>query len=178
MAAVLNADLALIESACADASQNEVIEPANLNAPGQIVISGHASALDRALTILAERGARKAIRLPVSVPSHCALMRGAAAELADALAKVAINLPKVRVVHNVSADVSVDVEAIRAALVAQLYSRVRWIESVQRLKIMGAVRAIECGPGKALSGMVKRIEPELPAITIGTAVDFAAAIAN
>jgi [acyl-carrier-protein] S-malonyltransferase len=175
MAAVLNADLALIEQTCADAAQGEVIEPANLNAPGQIVISGHAAALERALALLAERGARKAIRLPVSVPSHCGLMRSAAQELAKALADVAIKAPSIRVVHNISADFCADAHTIRAALVGQLYSRVRWIESVQKLKAEGATRVVECGPGKALSGMIKRIEPELPTMTIGNAVDFLAA---
>jgi [acyl-carrier-protein] S-malonyltransferase len=172
MAAVLNAELELIEKACADAAQGEVIEPANLNAPGQIVISGHATALDRALAILAERGARKAIRLPVSVPSHCALMRDAALKLAEALKHVPINAPQIRVVHNVLADVVSDLNGISEALVAQLYSRVRWIESVQKLKSLGATRALECGPGKALSGMVKRIDSDLPCAAIGTAAEF------
>lgn len=178
MAAVLNAELAVIEAACADAAQGEVIEPANLNAPGQIVISGHASALDRALALLAERGARKAIRLPVSVPSHCQLMRSAAEKLGEALAKVEIRVPNIPVIHNSTASTLDSAAAIRGALVAQLYSRVRWIETVQALRPLGVSRALECGPGKALSGMVKRIDAELSCATLGQANDFAAALAH
>ena len=176
MAAVLNADLALIEAACADAAQDEIIEPANLNAPGQIVISGHASALERALALLAERGARKAIRLPVSVPSHCQLMREAAIQLGAALEQINLLQPKIPVIHNSTASTLDSPEAIRAALVAQLYSRVRWIESVQALRPMGVTRALECGPGKALSGMVKRIDSELPCAVLAQAADFSAAL--
>lgn len=178
MAAVLNAELAVIEAACADAAQGEVIEPANLNAPGQIVISGHASALDRALALLAERGARKAIRLPVSVPSHCQLMRSAAEQLGEALAKVEIRVPTIPVIHNSTASTLDSAAAIRGALVAQLYSRVRWIETVQALRPRGVSRALECGPGKALSGMVKRIDAELSCATLGQANDFATALAH
>lgn len=177
MAAVLNADLAVIEAACAEAAQGEVIEPANLNAPGQIVISGHASAMERALSLLAERGVRKAVRLPVSVPSHCALMRQAADRLGEALAKVDVQVPTIPVIHNSSASRLDSPTAIRAALVAQLYSRVRWIESIQALRPLGVTRALECGPGKALSGMVKRIDAELPCTSLGQAADFAAALA-
>ena len=176
MAAVLGGDLALIEQACLDAAEGEVIEPANLNAPGQIVISGHASALERTLKLLAERGVRKAIRLPVSVPSHCALMREAAVKLGAALAEIELRAPKIPLLHNVSASVCSTPEAIRAALVAQLYSRVRWIESVQALSTMGATRVLECGPGKALSGMIKRIAPELSCAGLASAVEFNAAI--
>lgn len=172
MAAVLGGDLALIEQACLDAAEGEIIEPANLNAPGQIVISGHASALDRTLKLLAERGVRKAIRLPVSVPSHCALMRDAALKLAAALNDIELTAPKIALLHNVSATVCSTPDAIRAALVAQLYSRVRWIESVQGLSTLGATRVLECGPGKALSGMIKRIAPELTCAGLASAVEF------
>ena len=172
MAAVLGGDLALIEQACLDAAEGEIIEPANLNAPGQIVISGHSSALDRTLKLLAERGVRKAIRLPVSVPSHCALMREAAVKLGAALAEIELRVPKIALLHNVSAAVCSTPELIRAALVAQLYSRVRWIESVQGLSTWGATRVLECGPGKALSGMIKRIAPELSCAGLASAVEF------
>lgn len=177
MAAVLNAELSVIEAACADVAQGEIVEPANLNAPGQIVISGHASALERTLALLAERGVRKAIRLPVSVPSHCALMREAAAELGRALDTINLQQPKIAVIHNCSASRLDSPADIRAALVAQLYSRVRWIESVQALRPLGITRALECGPGKALTGMVKRIDAELPCGVLGQAADFSAALA-
>lgn len=172
MAAVLGGDLALIEQACIDAAEGEIIEPANLNAPGQIVISGHASALDRTLKLLAERGVRKAIRLPVSVPSHCALMQGAALKLGTALDAIELRAPKIALLHNVSAAVCSTPDAIRAALVAQLYSRVRWIESVQALSALGATQVLECGPGKALSGMIKRIAPELSCAGLASAAEF------
>jgi [acyl-carrier-protein] S-malonyltransferase len=178
MAAVLNADLALIEQACQDAAEGEVIAPANLNAPGQIVISGHASALERTLKLLMERGVRKVVRLPVSVPSHCELMRGAAEKLHAALAEIEIVTPKIPVVHNYSAATESSADGIRAALSAQLYSRVRWIESVQTLRGMGASRALECGPGRALSGMVKRIDADLPCATLATATDFIASLSS
>jgi [acyl-carrier-protein] S-malonyltransferase len=178
MAAVLGGDLTLIEQACLDAAEGEIIEPANLNAPGQIVISGHASALDRTLKLLAERGVRKAIRLPVSVPSHCALMREAAVKLGAALAEIELRAPKIPLLHNVSATVCSTPDAIRAALVAQLYSRVRWIESVQALSTLGATRVLECGPGKALSGMIKRIAPELSCAGMASAVEFNDALLN
>lgn len=176
MAAVLGGDLALIEQACLDAAEGEIIEPANLNAPGQIVISGHATALDRTLKLLAERGVRKAIRLPVSVPSHCALMREAAVKLAAALDQIEIHRPTLALLHNVSAAVCSTPEEIRAALVAQLYSRVRWIETVQGLSSMGATHVVECGPGKALSGMIKRIAPELSCAGLASAAEFNAAL--
>ena len=178
MAAVLGGDLALIEQACIDGAEGEIIEPANLNAPGQIVISGHASALDRTLKLLAERGVRKSIRLPVSVPSHCALMREAAAKLGAALGDIELQAPKIALLHNVSAARCSTPEAIRAALVAQLYSRVRWIESVQALASLGATQLVECGPGKALSGMVKRIAPELAIAGLATAAEFNAALSS
>ncbi len=176
MAAVLNAELDVIEAACADAAQNEVIAPANLNAPGQIVISGHATALDRALAILAEKGVRKAIKLPVSVPSHCELMRPASAELARALDGTRVSKPTIPVLHNASAAPTSDPSLIREMLVRQLYDRVRWIECVRAARGMGVTRALECGPGKALTGMVKRIEPEMQSASLANAADFAAAL--
>jgi [acyl-carrier-protein] S-malonyltransferase len=172
MAAVLNADLALIEQACADAADGEIIQPANLNAPGQIVISGHASALERALKLLAERGARKAIRLQVSVPSHCELMRPAAVQLQDALQNLTIRSPGIPVIHNVSAGTLSDPAAIKQALVDQLSQRVRWIECVEFIARLGTTHAFECGPGKALSGMIKRINAALQTATLGEPVDF------
>jgi [acyl-carrier-protein] S-malonyltransferase len=176
MAAVLNGELAVIEQACLDAAEGEVIQPANLNAPGQIVISGHATALERALKLLAERGVRKAIKLPVSVPSHCALMQPAAEKLADALASVPMHTPKIRVVQNASATAQGDVSHIRHMLVQQLSARVRWIECVQAIVVSGATLAIECGPGKALSGMIKRIDPALATSTLAEPADFDAAL--
>jgi [acyl-carrier-protein] S-malonyltransferase len=176
MAAILNADLALIEAACAASAQAEIVAPANLNAPGQIVISGHKTAVDRCIEQLAAQGIRKAIRLPVSVPSHCALMQPAAAELEAALAPIVINQPAIPVVQNVTATAVSDTNTLRANLLAQLCARVRWIESVQAIVAGGAQTLIECGPGKALSGMNRRIAPEAQCMSLAEAADFATAL--
>ena len=172
IAAVLGLDVELVRAVCRDAAQGEVLDAVNLNSPGQIVIAGHKTAVERGMLLAKERGAKRALLLPMSVPSHCALMQDAALKLAQALKHVPISAPKIRVVHNVLADVVSDLNGIGDALVAQLYSRVRWIESVQKLRSLGATRALECGPGKALSGMVKRIDSDLPCAPIGTSVEF------
>lgn len=173
MAAVLNAELSVIEQACADASEAEIVQPANLNAPGQIVISGHKTAVERTLALLAERGVRRAIRLPVSVPSHCALMQPAALELQVALASVTILAPNIPVLQNVTAASTDSPDEIRSHLIAQLCGRVRWIETVQALSSAGVTRVLECGPGKALTGMNKRINAELMCVAIGEPGEFA-----
>jgi [acyl-carrier-protein] S-malonyltransferase len=162
MAAVLNADLSLLEEVCqAVSTSTEPVVPANLNAPGQIVLSGAAAALERALAMLAERGVKRAIRLPVSVPSHSPLMQPAAARLAEYLVNVSIVAPQIPVIHNADVSSHGDPDAIRAALALQLHAPVRWIETVQKLVAAGARNALECGPGKVLVGMGKRIAPEL-----------------
>lgn len=177
MAAVLNAELGVLAEVCAQVSSAaEPVVPANLNAPGQIVLSGAAAAMDRALAELANRGVKRAIRLPVSVPSHSPLMRGAAALLSDFMADVAIAAPRIPVIHNADVASHADPAAIRAALALQLHAPVRWIESVQALAARGATRAIECGPGKVLTGMVKRIAPEIAGMAIGEPAGFDAAL--
>ena len=179
MPAVLNADLSLLADVCAQVSTDaEPVVPANLNAPGQIVLSGAAAALDRALVALAERGVKRAIRLPVSVPSHSPLMRGAAERLAMSLMQVPILAPRIRVLHNADVAAHTDPDAIRAALTMQLYAPVRWIETVEKLVAAGATRALECGPGKVLSGMLKRIAPAVEAHPIGEPAGFDAALAG
>ena len=179
MAAVLNADLDLLTEVCELASStDEPVVPANLNAPGQIVLSGAAAALDRALTLLAERGVKRAIRLPVSVPSHSPLMRGAAEQLGAYLAGVAIQPPRIPVIHNADVSSHGDADAIRAALVLQLSAPVRWIETIQKLVAGGAMRALECGPGKVLTGMAKRIAPDLQMQAIADPAVLAATLAE
>lgn len=160
MAAVLNAELALLSEACVAASvDGEAVVPANLNAPGQIVISGHAAAVDRALAALAARGVKRAIKLPVSVPSHSPLMRSAAEQFAERLRAVTWSAPSIPVIHNADVTSHVDAVSMQAALAAQLYSPVRWIETIESLAQQGVTRLAECGPGKVLLGMVKRIAP-------------------
>ncbi|WP_277872362.1 ACP S-malonyltransferase [Vulcaniibacterium tengchongense] len=177
MAAVLGAEDALVESVCGEVSGGEAVVPANYNSPGQIVIGGHAAAVDKALTLLAERGVRKAVKLAVSVPSHTPLMRDAAERLAEALAGAQWQAPGIPVVQNVDAGVHAG-EAIRDALVRQLYLPVQWTGCVRALAARGIERVAECGPGKVLAGLVKRIDKNLDARALGTPAEFDAALAE
>ncbi|GAB3732677.1 ACP S-malonyltransferase [Luteimonas pelagia] len=177
MAAVLGADDAVVAAACDTATDHGVVVPANFNSPGQVVIGGHSVAVDRAIALLAERGVRKAVKLPVSVPSHTPLMREAADRLAGAMADVEWSAPALPVVQNVDAKAHDDVAAIRDALVRQLYLPVRWTQCVQALAADGATRMAECGPGKVLAGLAKRIDKGLDARAIGEPDDFDAALA-
>lgn len=178
MAAVLGAEDALVQEVCAAASGEEVVVPANFNSPGQIVIGGHAAAVDRALALLAERGVRKAVKLAVSVPSHTPLMREAANRLSDAMSTLDWRAPQLPVVQNVDAQVRDSIESIRDALVRQLYLPVRWTECVQALAAAGSTRIAECGPGKVLAGLVKRIDKALDARALGTPAELDAALAD
>jgi [acyl-carrier-protein] S-malonyltransferase len=173
MAAVLGAEDALVQEVCKEASGAEVVVPANYNSPGQIVIGGHAAAIDRALALLAERGVRKAVKLSVSVPSHTPLMREAANRLSEAMAGMRWNEPTLPVVQNVDAEVHDSVQAIRDALVRQLYLPVQWTGCVQALAARGVNRIAECGPGKVLAGLAKRIDKSIDARSIGTPGEFA-----
>ena len=176
MAAVLGADDAVVEAVCVEASGAQVVVPANYNSPGQIVIGGDAAAVDKALALLQEKGVRKAVKLAVSVPSHTPLMREAANRLEHTMAGLHWLLPQLPVVQNVDAQVHASVEAIRDALVRQLYLPVQWTGCVQALAARGVTRIGECGPGKVLAGLVKRIDKSLDARALGTPADFAAAI--
>ncbi|MDH5821395.1 ACP S-malonyltransferase [Luteimonas sp. RD2P54] len=177
MAAVLGAEEALVAEVCAAASGDEVVVPANFNSPGQIVIGGHAGAVDRALGMLSERGVRKTVKLAVSVPSHTPLMRDAANRLSEAMAGLEWSEPALPVVQNVDAEVHQGVQAIRDALVRQLYLPVQWTACVQAVAARGATRVAECGPGKVLAGLVKRIDRSLDARPLGTVAEFEAALA-
>ena len=176
MAAVIGAEDALVAECCRDASGDDVVVPANYNSPGQIVVGGHADAVDRALALLAERGVRKAVRLAVSVPSHTPLMREAANRLSEAMAGVRWSEPKLPVVQNVDAEVHEGVQSIRDALVRQLYLPVQWTGCVQALAARGATRIGECGPGKVLTGLARRIDKSLDARAIGTPAEIDAAL--
>ncbi|WP_397606556.1 ACP S-malonyltransferase [Silanimonas sp.] len=176
MAAVLGAEDAVVEAACADAAHAEVVVPANYNSPGQIVIGGHAAAVDRAIALLAERGVRKAVKLAVSVPSHTPLMREAANRLAQVVAGLDWRAPSIPVVQNVDAAVHGSVEAIAEALVRQLYLPVQWTRCVQALAGMGATTLVECGPGKVLTGLAKRIDKSLEGKSTSTPADFDTAL--
>ncbi|MCU0754159.1 MAG: ACP S-malonyltransferase [Xanthomonadales bacterium] len=167
MAAVLNAELDVVEAVCAEASAVAPVQAANLNSPGQIVISGAAVGVARATELFKARGVKRVLPLPVSVPSHSSLMRGAAEQLSAALAGIAIRTPVIPVIHNVDACPHAEPDAIRRVLAEQLHQPVRWIECVRALAAAGAGTLIECGPGKVLSGLNKRIDPALGGHAIG-----------
>ena len=178
MAAILGGDDAQIAQVCVEVAQGEVVAPVNYNAPGQLVIAGNAAAVDRAIARLAELGVRKAVKLAVSVPSHCTLMRGAADELARKFDAISWSLPKIPVIQNVEAKSCDRIEDIRGALARQLYSPVRWTESIQELAAHGITRVAECGPGKVLAGLLKRIDRTLDGRAIGTPGDMTQALAE
>ena len=160
MAAILGLEDEQIKAICAEAAQGEVVEAVNFNSPGQVVIAGHAAAVERAMASAKEAGAKRALPLPVSVPSHCSLMKPAAEKLAEALQSVEIATPKIRVIHNADVAAYTDAAQIKDALVRQLYSPVRWTETVNALVADGITESAECGPGKVLAGLAKRINKE------------------
>lgn len=172
MAAVIGADEALLREVCEQAAQDQIVVPANFNAPGQIVIGGDAAAVDRALALLAERGVRKAVKLAVSVPSHTPLMREAANRLSETMNGLQWHAPRIAVVQNVDAEVHDSAQAIRDALVRQLYLPVQWTACVQALIASGATRIGECGPGKVLTGLAKRIDKAVDARALGAPAEF------
>lgn len=175
MAAVLGAEDALVMEVCEQAAGSQVVVPANFNSPGQIVIGGDADAVDRALALLTEKGIRKTVKLAVSVPSHTPLMREAANRLAETMAGLSWRVPQLPVVQNVDAQVHDSVDGIRAALVQQLYQPVQWTGCVQALASRGVLRIAECGPGKVLTGLVKRIDKSLDSRALATPADFESA---
>ena len=172
MAAILGGDDAQIAAVCEEVAQGQVVSPANFNSPGQLVIAGQAEAVDRALARLAELGVKKAIKLAVSVPSHCALMRDAADRLGERMNGLAWRLPTIPVVQNAEARAYGSIDDIRGALERQLYLPVRWTECVQALVAGGATRMAECGPGKVLAGLIKRIDKSVDARAIGAPADL------
>ena len=178
MAAVLGADEEVVRSACSEASGSEVVVPANYNSPGQVVIGGHAAAVDRALALLSEKGVRKTVKLAVSVPSHTPLMREAANRLSETMAGLSWQPPQLPVVQNVDAEVHDGMQSIRDALVRQLYLPVQWTACVQALAEKGATRIGECGPGKVLTGLVKRIDKSLDVRALGAVGEFESALAE
>jgi [acyl-carrier-protein] S-malonyltransferase len=178
MAAILGGDDAQIAAVCEEVAQGQVVSPANFNSPGQLVIAGNTEAVDRALARLAELGVKKTIKLAVSVPSHCALMRGAADKLGERMTAIDWRLPSIPVVQNAEARSYDSIDDIRGALQRQLYLPVRWTECVQALAAGGIVRVAECGPGKVLSGLIKRIDKTVEARAIGMPADLDAALAE
>ena len=178
MAAILGLDDADIQAACSESAQGEVVAPVNFNSPGQVVIAGNAAAVERAMEACKAKGAKRALPLNVSAPSHCALMKPAAERLATLLQQITINVPAVPVINNVDVAIETDPARIREALVRQLYCPVRWTEGVQALASKGVTRLIECGSGAVLAGLAKRINKELSAVSVQDKAAFDAALAG
>ncbi|SUI43475.1 Malonyl CoA-acyl carrier protein transacylase [Serratia quinivorans] len=176
MSAIIGLDNAAIAKACEESAQGQVVSPVNFNSPGQVVIAGNKEAVERAGAACKAAGAKRALPLPVSVPSHCALMKPAADKLAVALQEITFNAPQVPVVNNVDVSTETDPEAIRSALVRQLYSPVRWTESVEFMAALGVTLLLEVGPGKVLTGLTKRIVDTLTAAAVNDAASLTAAL--
>lgn len=166
MAAILGLDDDIVLAVCAEAAQGQVLEAVNLNSPGQVVIAGHKAAVERGMEVAKAKGAKRALPLPVSVPSHCALMKPAAEELRAYLQSVNLQASRVAVLHNADVAAYGDAEKIKDALVRQLYSPVRWVEAVRAMHAQGITSSAECGPGKVLTALTKRIVAELPCIAL------------
>jgi len=175
MAAILGLEDADVLAACAEAAQGEVVSAVNFNAPGQVVIAGAAAAVERAIEACKARGAKRAMALPVSVPSHCDLMRPAAERFSEALLSASWQAPEIALVQNVSASVVEDLEVLKRDLLAQLYSPVRWVETIVALGERGVTELVECGPGKVLSGLNKRCAKAINTYNLDTPDAFAAA---
>jgi len=177
MAAIVGADDALVEQACLEAAQGEIVSPANLNSPGQVGIAGHAAAVARASERAKALGARRAIPLAVSAPFHCALMKPAQDRLEPELRALATRPPRVPVVANVDAQPKRDAGAAVDALVQQVSSRVRWVEVVQRLAAEGVTHYVEVGPGTVLAGFIKRIQKDAHIVNFSAPEHLDAALA-
>ena len=166
MAAILGLEDAQVRAVCAEGAQGQVAEAVNFNSPGQVVVAGNAEAIARVADLAKAAGARRALILDVSVPSHCALMKPAAERLAEAMQSIDFNTPRVPVLHNVNVAEATDPAAIRQLLVEQLFCPVRWVETVQSIAGRGAEIVLEAGPGKVLAGLIKRIDKSLPALPV------------
>ncbi|OYY50437.1 MAG: [acyl-carrier-protein] S-malonyltransferase [Methylophilales bacterium 28-44-11] len=161
MAAILGLDDEVVKAVCVEAAGNEVLEAVNFNSPGQVVIAGNKAAVERGMELAKAKGAKRALSLPVSVPSHCALMQPAAKQLAEYLTNVSVQTPKIKVLHNADVASHEGGDAIKAALVKQLFSSVRWVETVNAVRLQQVLIAAECGPGKVLAGLTKRIVADM-----------------
>ncbi|GAA62083.1 [acyl-carrier-protein] S-malonyltransferase [Pseudoalteromonas sp. BSi20652] len=175
MAAIIGLGDEEIKAACVASAQGEVVSPVNYNSPGQVVIAGHKAAVDRASQACKDAGAKRALPLSVSVPSHCELMKPAAEKLAADLAALTFNTPKCDVINNVDVKAQTSADAIKDALVRQLYSPVRWTETVQALVAQGVTQSYEFGPGKVLTGLAKRIDKAMICGSVNDAASIDAA---
>ncbi len=176
MAAVLGLDDDAVRAVCAAAAQGEVVEAVNFNAPAQVVIAGHKTAVERACVLAKARGAKRALALPVSAPFHASLLQPAADKLRDRLAGVAIRTPQIPVIHNFDVAVHASAEEIREVLAMQAARPVRWVETVQKMVEMNVTHVVEIGPGKVLQGLVKRIAPSMQALAVTDSASLGAAL--
>jgi [acyl-carrier-protein] S-malonyltransferase len=175
MAAILGLDDATVNSVCIEAAKGEVVTPVNLNSPGQVVIAGNKAAVERAMLLAKDKGAKRALPLPVSVPSHCELMLPAAKQLAEYLKNVQVKVPEIPVLHNADVVTYSDPDKIKDAIVRQLHSPVRWVETVQFLHRLQINKTAECGPGKVLAGLTKRIVADMPCtalVSVGAVAEY------
>lgn len=166
IAAILGLDDDTVRAVCVEGAAGEVLEAVNFNSPGQVVIAGNRAAVERGMALAKEKGAKRALMLPMSVPSHCSLLKGAAEQLRAYLENVAVDAPAIPVLHNADVAAYSDAAQIRDALVRQLYSPVRWVETVQAFGKQGITHNVECAPGKVLAGLNKRIDTNQQALAI------------
>lgn len=178
MAAILGLGDELVRQACAEGANGEIVEPVNFNAPSQVVIAGHAAAVARACEAAKKRGAKRAVSLPVSAPFHSPLMAPARERLREHLAQVAVAVPAIPVINNVDVATETDPARIVDALARQAAAPVRWVETVRAMAAAGVTHVVECGPGRVLAGLTKRIEPSLDSIAIADAGGLADALAR
>jgi [acyl-carrier-protein] S-malonyltransferase len=177
MAAIMGADDAAVIEACREAAQGEVVEPVNFNAPGQLVIAGNTAAVERAIAAAKARGAKRGVMLPVSAPFHSSLLKTAAEGLAQRLVQVEILSPAIAVLHNVDVAEHSASDAIRAALAQQAASPVRWSDTIRAFAARGVTHVVECGPGKVLSGLVRRIDENLTTFALNDRASIDEALA-
>ena len=178
MAAIMGGDDGAVTSACAEAEQGQVVEAVNFNAPGQVVIAGHREAVERAIALAKQMGAKRGVLLPVSAPFHSSLLRPAADRLAARLAQVQVATPEIPVIHNVDVAEHRGHDAIRDALARQAASPVHWTATVRAMTARGVTHVVECGPGKVLAGLVKRIADGVPAYALTDGEAIAATLAE
>ena len=178
MAAILGLDDDGVRAACTESAHGEAVQAVNFNAPGQVVIAGHATAVARAITACKDKGAKRAMALPVSAPFHSSLMQPAALRLGEALARVEIRPPRIPLINNVDVTEESDPARIRDALVRQAAAPVRWVETIRRMAQLGATHVVECGPGKVLAGLVKRIDGSLRGLALADRASLEQALAS
>ena len=166
MAAILGLDDSLIEQLCSNAAEDEIVSAANYNSPGQVVVSGHKNAVNRMINLAKNAGARRAILLPVSVPSHCALMKDTANKFSKLLDKITFNNAQIPILQNVDAKLKTNAADIKTTLIKQLYEPVRWVDTINEIHRIGVTKIIECGPNNVLSGLIKRIEKSFELFSI------------